>query len=105
MTEVQSTITTLQTTIETQTPKIKDMETSLTDIDKRITELETKNNKLTSKNVKLKVSLDEQQNRSWRQNISVVGIPEGTEGPLSCKTSSAERRLTGPQSTTGRIAL
>lgn len=48
--------------------------------DKQLTELETKNNQLTSENVKLKVSLDEQENRSRRRNIRVVGITEGTEG-------------------------
>ena len=73
MTEVQSTMPTLQTTFATQTQKIKDMETPLTNIDKRLTKLETKNDKLTSENVKLKVSLDEQENRSQRQIIRVVG--------------------------------
>lgn len=56
------------------------METPLTDIDNWLTELETKNHELTSENVKLKVSLDEQEKRSRRQNIRVVGITEGTEG-------------------------
>lgn len=42
--------------------------------------METKNYELTSENVKLKVSLDEQVNRSRRKNIRVVGITEGTEG-------------------------
>ena len=56
------------------------METPLTDIDNWLTELETKNDELTSENVKLKVSLDEQETRSRRQNIRVVGITEGTEG-------------------------
>ncbi len=73
-------MSTLQTTLSSQSQKIGDIETALTDTDGRLTAVEKLCNTLQAENTDLKLKLDDLENRSRRQNVRVIGIPEGLEG-------------------------
>ncbi len=56
------------------------MEEGLNDVDGRVTALERSYAKMKAENEKLRAHVDDQENRSLRQNIRVVGLPEKIEG-------------------------
>ncbi len=80
LSELRSAVSTLQTTLSSQAQKIGDIETALTDSDGRLTAVEKLCNTLQAENTDLKLKLDDLENRSRRQNVRVIGIPEGLEG-------------------------
>ncbi|CAM4585160.1 unnamed protein product [Leuciscus chuanchicus] len=60
--------------------KIGDIEEALNDSDGRLTAVEKLCSTLQTENTSLKLKLDDLENRSRRQNLRVIGIPEGSEG-------------------------
>lgn len=78
--ELRSTLTSLQTTVADHANKISALEDSQNDVTDRLAELETRCASLASDNIKLKAAVDNQENRSRRQNLRIVGLPEGEEG-------------------------
>lgn len=53
---------------------------ALNDSDGRLTAVEKLCNTLQTENTTLKLKLDNLENRSRRQNLRIIGIPEGSEG-------------------------
>lgn len=80
LTELKSSISAVKTSLLEQEQKLKDVEESLTDVDGRVTALESTCSALSKDNEKLRIKLDDLENRSRRNNIRVIGIPEGSEG-------------------------
>ncbi|KAL0152458.1 hypothetical protein M9458_052181 [Cirrhinus mrigala] len=80
LSELCSAVSTLQTTLSSQAQKIGDIETALNDSDGRLTAVEKLCNTLQTENTSLKLKLDNLENRLQRQNLRIVGIPEGSEG-------------------------
>ncbi|KAJ8383485.1 hypothetical protein AAFF_G00220020 [Aldrovandia affinis] len=78
--ELRSALTLLQTTVSDHADKISSLETSQNEVTDRLAELEAQCASLAADNVMLKAAVDDQENRSRRQNIRVIGIPEGEEG-------------------------
>lgn len=56
------------------------MEDGLNDVDSRVAVLERSYVDLRAENEKLRACVDDQENRSRRQNIRVVSLPEKSEG-------------------------
>lgn len=80
LSEIRSAVSTLQTTLSSQAQKIGDIETALNDSDGRLIAVEKLCNTLQTENTSLKLKLDDLENRSRRQNLRIIGIPEGSEG-------------------------
>lgn len=80
LSEIRSAMSTLQTTLSSQAQKIGDIETALNDSDGRLIAVEKLCNTLQTENTSLKLKLDDLENRSRRQNLRIIGIPEGSEG-------------------------
>ncbi|RXN36483.1 LINE-1 type transposase domain-containing 1 [Labeo rohita] len=78
--ELKSSLSAVKTSLLEQEQKLKDVEESLTDVDCRVTALESTCSALSKDNEKLKAKLDDFPNRSRRNNIRVIGIPEGSGG-------------------------
>ncbi|KAJ8416268.1 hypothetical protein AAFF_G00382900 [Aldrovandia affinis] len=78
--ELRSTITLLQTTVSDHADKISLLENSQNAVTDRLAELEAQCASLAADNVMLKVAVDDSENCFRRQNIRVIGIPEGEEG-------------------------
>lgn len=76
--ELKSSISAVKTSLLEQEQKLKDVEESLTDVDGRVTVLESTCSALSKDNEKLRAKLDDLENRSRRNNIHVIGIPEGS---------------------------
>ncbi|CAM4607678.1 unnamed protein product [Leuciscus chuanchicus] len=84
---IRSSIESIGTTLTTQAVTISEMESGLSDHSDRIAQLEhdvsAVQSKLTTmekENTALKASVEDLISRSKRQNIRVVGLPEGLEG-------------------------
>lgn len=73
-------MSTLQANLSTQAQKIGDIETALTDSDGRLTTVEKLCKTLQTENADLKLKLDDLENRLRRQNVRIIGIPEGSDG-------------------------
>lgn len=80
LSEIRSAVSTLQTTLSSQAQKIGDIEEALNDSDGRLTAVEKLCSTLQTENTSLKLKLDDLENRSRRQNLRIIGIPEGSEG-------------------------
>ncbi|XP_073798760.1 LINE-1 type transposase domain-containing protein 1 [Danio rerio] len=80
LSELRSAVSTLQSTLSLQAQKIVDIETALIDSDGRLTAIEALCNALKKENGSLKLKVDDLENRSRRQNLRIIGIPEGLEG-------------------------
>lgn len=80
LSELRSAVSTLQTTLSSHAQTIGNIETALTDSDGRLTAVEKMCNTLQTENSDLKLKLDDLENRSRRQNLRIIGIPEGSEG-------------------------
>ncbi|KAL6464298.1 hypothetical protein MHYP_G00266150 [Metynnis hypsauchen] len=78
--ELRSSHANLTTSINSLNSKVRDMETAATDMDKRIADLETTCKTLDSENKRLREKMDDLENRSRRNNLRIIGIPEGAEG-------------------------
>lgn len=78
--ELKSSISAVKTSLLEQETKLKDVEDSLTDVDGRVTALESMCSTLSKDNEKLRAKIDDLENRSRRNNVRVIGIPEGSEG-------------------------
>ncbi|KAJ8371916.1 hypothetical protein AAFF_G00298680 [Aldrovandia affinis] len=72
--------TQVQQLVQGATDKISSLETSQNVVTDRLAELEAQCASLAADNVVLKAAVDDQENHSRRQNIRVIGIPEGEEG-------------------------
>ena len=79
--ELRSVMSSIQATVADHASAISALETSQGDIADRLEGLERQCVALAADNVQLKAAVDDQENRSRRQNIRVVGLPEGEEGP------------------------
>ncbi len=84
---LQTSLESIHSTLASHTTTISEMETALTDHCGRITALETKVTSLKAKltaasdlNAMLGSAVDDLVSRSKRQNLRVVGFPEGIEG-------------------------
>ena len=71
--------------------KLQEVSDSLTDVDARVVTLESQYSDLVQDNAKMKLKLEDLENRSRRNNIRVIGIPECEEGP--CPTAFMEAFL------------
>lgn len=78
--ELRSSHERLTTSINSLNSKVRDIETAATDMDRRIAELETTCKTLDSENRRIKEKMDDLENRSRRNNLRIIGIPEGAEG-------------------------
>lgn len=78
--ELKSSISAVKTSLLEQEQKLKDVEESLTDVDGRVTSLESTCSALLKDNERMRFKLEDLENRSRRNNVRVIGIPEGTEG-------------------------
>lgn len=78
--ETRASIDGLRTTVESFTSRIQAVETSLQDVDDRVQTLESVCTRLSKENKSLMTKLDDLEGRSRRQNLRVIGIPEGLEG-------------------------
>lgn len=77
---LKTSISAVKASLQTQGEKLKDVEESLTNVDGRVTSLETACAALTKDNERMKMKLDDLENRSRRNNVRIIGIPEHTEG-------------------------
>uniref|UniRef100_A0A671L470 L1 transposable element RRM domain-containing protein n=1 Tax=Sinocyclocheilus anshuiensis TaxID=1608454 RepID=A0A671L470_9TELE len=84
---LQTSLESIHSTLASHTTTISEMETALTDHSGRITELEIEVNSLKAKltaaadlKATLGSAVDDLVSRSKRQNLRVVGFPEGIEG-------------------------
>lgn len=80
LSELKNTVASLNVTVDTQGRKIRDLEDGLTPVDSRVMDLERQYSDLVAENGKLQSRLDDMENRSRRQNIRVIGLPEKIEG-------------------------
>lgn len=83
LSELRCTVAMLQSTVSTHAVKILEVEEGLNNVDGRVTALERSYADLKAKNEKLCAQVDDQVNRSRRQNIRVVGLPEKIESQSS----------------------
>lgn len=84
---VRSSVESIESTLVTQAGTIREMETSLTDHSDRVTQLEhdmcvlqSTVETLMEENAALQTKVEDLESRSRRQNLRVLGLPEGTEG-------------------------
>lgn len=80
-TEILSELKTLKSTLQAHEVKLQEVGDSLTDVDARVATLEKLCSDLVQDNAKIKLKLEDLENRSRRNNIRVIGIPEREEGP------------------------
>lgn len=80
LSELRCTVATLQSTVSSHVVKIQEVEEGLNDEDGRVAALERSYADLKAESEKLSACVDDQENRSQRQNIRVVGLPEKIEG-------------------------
>ncbi|KAL6455899.1 hypothetical protein MHYP_G00357500 [Metynnis hypsauchen] len=78
--ELRSSHASLTTSINSLNSKVRDIETAATDMDERIAELETTCKTMDSENRRLREKVDDLENRSRRNNLRIISIPEETEG-------------------------
>ncbi|KAL7858890.1 hypothetical protein SRHO_G00140370 [Serrasalmus rhombeus] len=77
--ELWSSHASLTTSINSLNSKVRDIETAATDMDKRIAELETTCKTMDSDNRRLREETDDLENRSRRNKLRIIGIPEWAE--------------------------
>lgn len=78
--ELTSSLATMQRSIDNQEDRLKEVEKSATATSDSVTALETLVNKLKSEVGDLQTKCEDLENRSRRNNIRLVGVPEGLEG-------------------------
>lgn len=61
--------------MQVQEQKLNDVEDSLTDVDGCIASLKTMCAALSKDNERMKVTIDDLENRSRRNNVRIIGIP------------------------------
>lgn len=81
LSKLRNTVATLNVTVATQGQQIQDLEEGLTTVDSKVSDLEKNYTDLMAETGKLRARLDDLENRSHRQNITVIGLPEKIEGP------------------------
>ncbi|KAJ8395718.1 hypothetical protein AAFF_G00029550 [Aldrovandia affinis] len=79
--ELKSSIEPLQRTVDAHEETVRDLERAATDHSTRIDELESTVSMLTSQVKRLDDKCEDLEGRSRRNNIRVLGVPEGLEGP------------------------
>lgn len=77
--EIRTSTAALQATISSQGSKIRDIEASMNSVDERLDILERKCQTLEKDNEELKSKADDLENRSRRNNLRILGIPENIE--------------------------
>ncbi|KAJ8358111.1 hypothetical protein AAFF_G00032810 [Aldrovandia affinis] len=78
--ELKSSIEPLQRTVDAHEETVRDLERAATDHSTRIDELESTVSMLTSQVKRLDDKCEDLEGRSRRNNIRVLGVPEGLEG-------------------------
>lgn len=79
--ELKSSIEPLQRVLDAHGTAVQELERASTDHSSRINELETTVNMLTTQVKRLDDRCEDLEARSRRNNIRVLGVPEGLEGP------------------------
>lgn len=79
--ELKSSIEPLQRAVDAHEETVRELERSATDHSTRINQLEATVSKLTKDVTHLENKCEDLEGRSRRNNIHVVGVPEGAEGP------------------------
>ncbi|KAL6461401.1 hypothetical protein MHYP_G00295450 [Metynnis hypsauchen] len=79
--ELRSSISSLKSSLHALERNLEDTGNSLTEVDSRVTTLENTCSALVKENVTIRAKLDDLENRARRNNIQVIGVPEGLEGP------------------------
>lgn len=79
--ELKSSVEPLQRAVEAHEATMRDLEHAATDHSTRIDELEATVGMLTSQVKRLDDKCEDLEGRSRRNNIRVMGVPEGLEGP------------------------
>lgn len=79
--ELKNSIEPLQRTVDAHEVTVHELERAATDYDARLIELEATVGMLTKKAARLENKCEDLEGRSRRNNIRVVGVPEGVEGP------------------------
>lgn len=79
--ELKASIEPLQRLVDTHEETINDLKLSANDHSDRLNELEAKVSTLTAQVTSLDGKCEELENRSRRNNIRLIGIPENSEGP------------------------
>lgn len=77
--EIQSAIAPIKAALSECSEKVREVEGSMNVFDARLAGVESACNLLASENNKLLAKIDDLENRSRRNNLRVVGIPEGME--------------------------
>lgn len=77
---IQASLDTIRTTLDSHTQKIATMESTLTTHSDELTERTTRLDQLEKANAALVSKTEDLENRSRRQNLRIVGLPEGVEG-------------------------
>ena len=72
---------------------IQQLETSQNDMHTRLERRESTCAALSKDNKELKVNLDDLENRSRRNNICIIGLPEKVEGPHPTSFIDTERNI------------
>lgn len=81
--EICSSTATLQTTIAAHGTKIQEIESAVNLMDTRLDEAELRFKSVQADNEALRKKVDDLENRSRRNNLRVIGIPENAELPRS----------------------
>lgn len=79
--ELKASIEPLQRLVDSHEAAVRDLEQAANDHSSRITELEATVTKLSAQVIRLDDKCEDLESRSRRNNIRVVGVPEGMEGP------------------------
>lgn len=79
--ELKSSIEPLQSAVEAHATTISELERSASDHSGRVTELEAAVSMLTKQTARLEEKYEDLEARSRRNNVRLVGVPEGAEGP------------------------
>lgn len=77
--EIKSDIAPLQSALSSYCERVDEVEAAVTNIDTRLNAMETNYANLLAMNEKMQAKIDDLENRSRRDNLRVVGIPEGVE--------------------------
>lgn len=79
--ELKSSIEPLQRTVDAHEGTVRELERAATDHSARLSELEATVSMLTTQVKRLDDKCEDLESRSRRNNIRVMGVPEGLEGP------------------------
>lgn len=80
LTPIRTSLETISAALDSHNQKIKTIEDTLTTHSDELTEITTRLDQLEKANAALASKAEDLENRSRRQNLRIVGLPEGLEG-------------------------